>query len=370
MESVERKISLEEIMFVHAFQQEVPINGVLELLPLCNMNCDMCYVRLSQEEAKRKGGIRTIEEWLSLAQEMRDAGTLFLLLTGGEPLIYPEFKRLFIELHKLGMIIAINTNGTLIDEGWADFFSEYRPRRINITLYGKNDEAYQKLCHYPGGFKKVIHGIKLLKEKNIDVKLNGSLVEANKEDWREILRIGDDMNVPVRIDAYMYPGERERSLPFDRQSRMKPEEAAYYRANLLSAEMGRETFRQYVYQKLEKYKNTSNIEDKALKISCQAGKTSFTINWQGDMMPCVLLDAIRVPVFGKGFVKSWNEIRRKVDGLQLSSECSSCKWRNVCDNCPACALLERGDYQGKPEYMCRYTKASLEEFQKKLEQQE
>lgn len=88
------------------------------------------------------------------------------------------------------------------------------------------------------------------------------------------------------------------------------------------------------------------------------------------MMPCVLLDAIRVPVFGKGFVKSWNEIRRKVDGLQLSSECSSCKWRNVCDNCPACALLECGDYQGKPEYMCRYTKASLEEFQKKLEQQE
>lgn len=367
MELISRGISLEEIMSVRAYQHSIPINGVLELLPMCNMNCDMCYVRLSREEMERKGGIRTIEEWVSLAQEMKDAGTLFLLLTGGEPLIFPKFKQLFVALQKMGMIIAINTNGTLIDEEWADFFKEHRPRRINITLYGKNDEAYQKLCHYPGGFEKVIHGIKLLRERNIDVKLNGSLVRSNSYDWKDIVHIGDVMKVPVRIDAYMYPGERERSVPFDRQSRMEPEEAARCRANVLLAEMGEETFRQYARQKLEKYENTFGREENPLKISCRAGKTSFTINWQGDMMPCVLLDAIRIPVFEKGFMESWNEIGRRVEELELSAECGSCSWRNVCDTCPACALLECGDYKGIPEYMCRYTKASLKEFQKKLE---
>lgn len=33
-----------------ARQQHIPITGALELLPLCNMNCDMCYVRLSRSE--------------------------------------------------------------------------------------------------------------------------------------------------------------------------------------------------------------------------------------------------------------------------------------------------------------------------------
>lgn len=91
-----------------------------------------------------------MEEWIDLAKQMADAGVLFLLLTGGEPLLFPGFKKLYMELKNLGMILTINTNGTLIDEEWADFFAKNRPRRINITLYGSDDTAYETLCHYPG----------------------------------------------------------------------------------------------------------------------------------------------------------------------------------------------------------------------------
>ena len=42
----------------------------------------------------------------------------------------------------MGMILTINTNGTLLGESWADFFAEYRPRRINITLYGADAASY------------------------------------------------------------------------------------------------------------------------------------------------------------------------------------------------------------------------------------
>jgi len=119
-----------------ARQQHIPITGALELLPLCNMNCDMCYVRLSRSEMECQGQLRTVDEWILLAQQMQKAGTLFLLLTGGEPLLFPDFKTLYLELRNMGMILTINTNGTLLGESWADFFAEYRPRRINITLYG------------------------------------------------------------------------------------------------------------------------------------------------------------------------------------------------------------------------------------------
>ena len=99
-----------------ARQQHIPITGALELLPLCNMNCDMCYVRLSRSEMECQGQLRTVDEWILLAQQMQKAGTLFLLLTGGEPLLFPDFKTLYLELRNMGMILP----STPMEPCWAN----------------------------------------------------------------------------------------------------------------------------------------------------------------------------------------------------------------------------------------------------------
>ena len=113
--------TLEEMMIQKAKQQRIPITGSIELLPLCNMNCDMCYVRLSQKEMHKIGRLRTAEEWVKLAQQMEQAGVLFLLLTGGEPLMFPALKNFYRELQQMGFVLTLNTNATLIDEEWAEW---------------------------------------------------------------------------------------------------------------------------------------------------------------------------------------------------------------------------------------------------------
>ena len=112
MDAMSSALWIEERLCNTATQKRIPLGGSLELLPLCNMSCDMCYVRLSREEMDQKGRIRGGIEWLELAKQMRDAGTLFLLLTGGEPLLHPDFQLIYRELKKMGMIITLNTNGT------------------------------------------------------------------------------------------------------------------------------------------------------------------------------------------------------------------------------------------------------------------
>lgn len=151
MEPLEGATTVERMLLEQAKRTRTPANGSIELLPLCNMNCDMCYVRLSREEMERQGRLRTADEWLEIGRQMKEAGVLFLLLTGGEPFLYPDFKRLYLGLRKMGMIITINTNGTLIGEDLAEFLGKYKPRRVNVTLYGTDEEAYTNLCHYPGG---------------------------------------------------------------------------------------------------------------------------------------------------------------------------------------------------------------------------
>lgn len=64
MELTEGMTTIEQALMSQASLKRTPINGSLELLPLCNMNCDMCYVRLSREEMERQGRMRTGDEWI------------------------------------------------------------------------------------------------------------------------------------------------------------------------------------------------------------------------------------------------------------------------------------------------------------------
>ena len=349
--------SMEKRLIQKAYIKQDPINGSLELLPLCNMNCDMCYVRLSKTEMEQKGRLRTREEWISLAHQMKDAGTLFLLLTGGEPLLFPEFKELYKELQNMGMILTINSNGTLINEEWADFFAKHKPRRINITLYGADDQAYGKLCHYPAGFQKTVNAIRMLRDREIDVKINGSITSKNEEDIKKILDIAKQYDAAVNLDTYMYPASRERNKPFDEQSRMNPKDAAMAKVLIYKYQMGDIAFEEYrraIINTIEQYIPENYGYDR--HISCLAGNCSFTINWQGMIRPCVMQSMPQVNVFDKGFLQGWETISNETKKILINEACVSCRYRPICNTCAAAALLETGNYDGIPEYICEYTK--------------
>lgn len=352
--------TMEKMLLQRAAATQCPINGSLELLPICNMNCDMCYVRLSHTEAEKKGGLHTADEWINLGREMQKAGVLFLLLTGGEPLLFPDFKRLYLELKQMGIVLTINTNGTLLDEEWADFFAENKPRRINITLYGADDKAYETLCHYPGGFEKTMRGLKLLKDRDVDVKINGSVTKSNCKDMENIYEIGRSLKVPVHMDTYMLPGIHERGMSFEEQSRLLPEEAAAAEMAAIKAEMDPEVFPIYVRQKIARIENSAADNPKG--IACLAGNASFTVNWQGQMRPCVTLEEPSVPVFEIGFEAAWKKVSKESKVFRINEKCIKCRLHPVCKTCVASAWLETGAYDGLPEYLCRYA----EEFQRLL----
>ena len=106
-----------DYLFQKASINKIPLSGTFELSPVCNFSCKMCYVRKTSDQIKKEGKcLRDWTEWLELAKQCREAGMLYLLITGGEPFIYPHFKELYGALHSMGFLISINTNGTMIDE--------------------------------------------------------------------------------------------------------------------------------------------------------------------------------------------------------------------------------------------------------------
>lgn len=348
----------EQRIFDRARQAGVPVNGSFELTPLCNMNCRMCYVRLDRKAMEAQGRLLTGAQWLAVGRQAAEAGTMFLLLTGGEPLLHPDFREIYLGLKAMGMVLTINTNGTLIDEEWADFFAAHRPRRINITLYGKDEKAYETLCRHPGGFEKVLRGVRLLRERGVDVKLAGSATPENGEDIPAMYQVARELDVPLHTDCYMMNARRERPEEFHYESRLAPEEAAEKNLTALRLSLGEDFYSQYRTQALARVDGFQKPQEAPCAISCNGGLCSYTVNWQGHMRLCVVMTEPEVDLTREPFAKGWQAVHRAAEAIRFCRECSVCPRRHLCRVCAAACLLETGDYMGKPEYLCRYAQAT------------
>ena len=192
MENNSAEPRLSSYLHAKACRAGTPLAGNFELTPRCNFNCKMCYVHLSEAEQKRRGAELSADEWLSIAETARSEGMLFLLLTGGEPLIRPDFRYILSELKKMGLMVSINSNASLIDKDMLDFFRHEPPFRFNITLYGASGEAYERLCG-SNAFDRVLANIRALKDIGIGVKLNVSLTQYNAADMQRIYEIAESL---------------------------------------------------------------------------------------------------------------------------------------------------------------------------------
>ena len=360
MDALDDILKIEERLVQKATQRYIPIGGAFELLPLCNMNCEMCYVRLSRSQQQAEGRLHPASEWLEIARQMQKAGTLFLLLTGGEPLLYPEFERLYRELKAMGMILTINTNGTLITPEIARMLGNDRPRRVNVTLYGADNETYGRICRNPRGFDQTMRGIRLLQENGVDIKLNGTLTPENCHQASRLQRIADELGLYLKIDTYLFPLCRRSREQFRPDARLTPEKAAYYgllsRKNRYSPEEFA-AWRDYTLGKI----GVPVQEDCSL--GCRAGRSSFWIRWNGDLTPCVFLTEPCGNVFETDFRTAWEQIVGKTACLHLPNCCGSCRYRQVCQICGAAAFGENGNCDDRPRYLCEMTRAMVKELE-------
>ena len=194
-----------EYLYRQATAAGIAFSGTFELTPVCNMDCKMCYIRLSRQAQEEIAPLADARRWLQLAREAKDAGMLYLLLTGGEPFLHPQFRQIMEGLHQMGLLISVNSNGTMIDEATVAWLRNCPPVRINISLYGACDETYGRLCGNPRGFTQTLHGIRLLKEAGISVKLNCSLTPHNAKDLPKMVEIAKENDCILQVATYMFP---------------------------------------------------------------------------------------------------------------------------------------------------------------------
>ena len=338
----------------------LPIGGTFELTARCNFNCPMCYVHMNQNDIAA-GEELTAQQWISIAREARDAGLVFVLLTGGEPFIRKDFFEIYNAMKAMGLMISINTNGSMLDGEIRRQLLENPPFRINVSLYGGCNETYRNMCGQ-NAFERVLENIRVLKEAGIDVRLSVSITQYNRQDLAKIHGIAKQLGIPARATSYMFPPIRVNGAQYGNGDRLSAKEAAECAVEWDLLRFSSEEFA----ERAMSLTNFAAVEESECSVDpdegvrCRAGYSSFWMTWNGSMLPCGMLPTPAVNPLEVGFRAAWGKIRQETRQIRIPKECAACPKRPACGVCAASCITETGSFDRVPEYRCRMTDETID----------
>ena len=174
----------------------------------------MCYTDcFNRPEAIRQE--LSTAEILRIMDELAEAGTLELCLTGGEPLARPGFFQLYEHAIRCGFLVTLFSNGTLITEAHADRFAALRPHRIEISLHGITREIFERVTQGQGSYDRCLQAIGFLLDRQIPLVLKSTAMTLNLGEVLAIKRYVESMGmVRYKLGEEMRPELDGGSGPF------------------------------------------------------------------------------------------------------------------------------------------------------------
>ena len=279
--------------------QRIPISGSMELTFRCNLRCQHCYV------AHGHTGLPGLQE-LSLAEierildEMVAEGTLWLLMTGGEPLLRRDFLEIYTAAKKRGLLVSLFTNATMITRRIADHLAEYRPFNLEISQYGATQETYERVTGIPGSYVRFQDGIDLLLEREIPIRLKTVVMTLNQHELWEMEAFAKSLGVSFRYDAMINAGLDGAGGPLD--LRISPEDVVKFDLADEDRIAGWRSFAEE-YQGLQ--------PDNPYLYVCGAGTQSFHIDPYGQLSVCMMSRRQQYDLRHGTFKEGW-DIRRLI----------------------------------------------------------
>jgi len=327
-----------------AEERRIPLSGGLDLTTRCNLRCAHCFLGPQRHfpDAETEPELET-NRILAILDEATDAGCLFLLLTGGEPLLHADFSRIYTHARTRGLNVTVFTNGTLVDDATVALFREYPPKVVEVSLYGATPGTYERVTGVPGSHARCIAGIRRLHENGIRVVLKTSLMTLNRDEIPAMREFARGLGLKLRLDPGVIPALDGGRDPL--ALRVPPDEA-------VRIELEEEGRLEEWHDSLIKARAEGSSRGDGL-YQCAAGLRSFYINVHGHLRPCQMVQDVAYDLKRGDFLTGWREIGR-VRALKAPPDyrCTNCESMTLCRHCPPAFQLETGNAAVPSDYVC------------------
>jgi radical SAM protein with 4Fe4S-binding SPASM domain len=323
-----------------AYQNLIPLNASLEITLRCNIRCLHCY-NFDRDEPREACGKPELsaDEILKVMDDLRAAGCLFLMLTGGEILSHPELFRFLDHARTLNLAVHLLTNGTMLRPGVAARLAAYENLQgVSVSLYGATAEVHDGVTQMPGSFRRSWEGINRLRNLGVIVRVKFILMRQNAHETAAMQAQAEALALPYMVDLTITArhDRSEGSL----ETRLEPAQLeALYRGPLRA---------------LASSGAPKEATEESFPCNCARGNVAITAT--GDVLPCVSVPWAAGNVREQPFAEIWRSspVFQRIRGLRIADyeQCAPCAHRDHCTRNRGAAFLASGSYTGVDPFVC------------------
>ena len=326
----------------YASDQRIPFKGTFELTPLCSLQCKMCLMRLDARSRDAAGRELTTSEWIRMGELAFEAGTIDLLLTGGEPMLRPDFIEIYTALSDMGFLLRVFTNATLVTPQIMALFEERPPQNIEVSVYGASRETYERIGGWAEGYDRMVAGVDALRQCVPSIKLKTMLVRDNAADFADMHAFAFERGMPLMTSSIPMPAIRGARADV-RACRMNLQELLTFHAK-------------HGLNFLNESCAPPSLENRSA-IYCDAGLSSYAVLWNGAMVACMTDNdpkCIKGYPLAEGFDTVWERLENFRHDKPLPEPCKTCPAYAVCSTCGTHHYAETGAYDKHTQYGCDF----------------
>ncbi len=322
-------------LLVQAAKHYIPVDVSIELTHHCNFRCQHCYIPdFSAPD------LLSTERLLTLLEELVDAGTLFLTLTGGELFLRRDWLEVARRARELGFALRLFSNGTLIDDNVADQVAEL-PAAVEISLYSMDQATFEEITQRRGSFARTLAGIERLRDRGVEVLLKTPMMTHNYRHLGAIAAYAE------RVGAGFHPSP---TIMARKDGDLTPLGVRVPQEQLLphfgGPHLGCHVPEDAAGDDLAQARGDGPL--------CAAANRYCNITSAGDVMACNILPGSGGNLRDRSFRDVWQNSPwlKEVRNIRRTDlhTCNSCDRLSYCGRCHAQALAEDGDLYGPSTY--------------------
>jgi len=352
-----------------------PYMVVWNFTNMCNLNCKHCYQDAGPSATPDE---LTLEEKLDLVDRLANSGVKIPVLSGGEPLIHPDFFPVLERMVSKGMFAAAASNATTITKEVARRLKETGLNYVEISLDSVNHEKHDEFRGVAGTWQQTVEGIKNCVEAGIFTAVATVFTKNTIDEVDKMVdftaSIGAQRFIHFNFvptgrgsgiaDQDLAPEEREEILKKLFKKRRKAgievlSTAPQYARVCIEQTLGVNRDPDYVYVEslgknasqyfVESPTHFSMIRDhgrpdvppQAIK-GCGAGRLFCCIQPNGGVTPCMFIPSwVMGNLREESFEAIWERMVAQpcfTDRESLEGNCGECSYRYVCGGCRARAI--------------------------------
>jgi len=330
-------MSLMQAMNERALALGVPLGVHLDVTYRCNERCVHCYLEHDDH------GEMTTTEIKDVLDQLADAGTFFLTLSGGEVLMRRDFFEILEYARRLLFNVRIKTNGVMIGKAEARRMRQLGVEQVQISIYSRHPEIHDSITKLPGSLQRSIAAIRFLKSQGLKVAIANVLMTSNLGEHAGVQALAAELGATYTLDPTITP-----KIDGD---------TSILRFRIPGLELDNVFHDKNLVGNVEEFCAPPPLpgDDVLDGLPCSAGHTAAYITPYGDVFPCVQFPLPSGNLRRQRFISIWRDSPQLNDVRSIRARdlpvCSTCSHVGTCTRCPGLAYME-GNMRGPSTADC------------------